>query len=99
LAVVDGTAADVASDKAGEPRGDVPTPPPPGTAVPKFWERDSTKGAVIVTIGLALTVAKSLILGQAVSPDLLAVSVETFVWAWAAAVGLSRGNTDTLKWK
>jgi hypothetical protein len=91
--------ADLASDKAGEPRIDTPLPPPPGTIVPTFWQRESTKLALMVTLGLVISVLKVLITGETLERETLAVSVETFVWAWAGAFGLSRVSSDTLKWK
>jgi hypothetical protein len=91
--------ADLASDKAGEPRIDTPLPPPPGTIVPTFWQRESTKIALMVTLGLGISLLKMLISGDPIDKNTLAMSVETLLWAWAGAFGFSKISNDTLKWK
>lgn len=76
-----------------------PTPPPPGTAATTFWQSGGTKGAIVVTAGLLLALLRGLITGEPPSRESVAVMVEGAAWAWLAALGISRIDTDALRWR
>ncbi len=92
-------ATDLASDAAGEPRADPVVPPPPGTVEEGFWSRSATQGAIVTTVALLLTVARSLILGEPVSRESLAMGLEAITWAWLAAAGLHAVGPASLRAK
>jgi hypothetical protein len=81
-------AADLKSDKAGEPRVDVVAVPPPGTYWQGFWGNPATHGAIIVTVGLGLLFARAWITEVPVSREGVAIAVEASVWAWLGAAGI-----------
>lgn len=76
-----------------------PTPPPPGTAKTTFWQSGGAKGAIVVTAGLGLALLRGLITGTPPSRESVAVMVEGAAWAWLAALGISRIDTDALRWR
>ncbi len=92
-------ATDLRSDALGGPRADPPLPPPPGTVEEGFWSRSATQGAIVTTVALLLTVARSFILNEPVSRESLAMGLEAITWAWLAAVGLHSVGPASLRAK
>lgn len=76
-----------------------PTPPPDGTTKTTFWQGGGTKAAIVVTAGLGLALLRGLITGTPPSRESVAVMVEGAAWAWLAALGISRVDTDALRWR
>ena len=93
------TDRDVASDLAGQPRSDDPQPPPPGTEEESFWQRSGTQVAIVATVGLGLMFLRSLILGEPVSREAVAVAAEAVVWGWLAAAGIHAAGPGSLRYK
>lgn len=81
------------------PAPPAPTPTPPGTVPTTFATSPATKAALVVSIGIALYLLRGLITGVPPSRETLAAMVETAAWAWAGAFGISRLDTDALRWR
>lgn len=84
-------------DAAPETPG--PTAPPAGTVQTTFWQSGAAKGALVVTLGAALSLVRGLITGAPPSSETIAAMVEAVAWAWAGAFGISRLDTDALRWR
>lgn len=72
---------------------DIPPKPsdpgvPLGTVRERFWQRSVTQGALVVTIGLALTVKHGYMTGHPVSPETLSTAIDGVVYAWLGAFGI-----------
>ena len=76
-----------------------PTPPPDGTTKTTFWQSGGAKAAITVTVGLCLMVLRGIITGDFPSREAIAVAVEGVAYAGLAARGLSRLDTDALRWR
>ena len=76
-----------------------PTPPPDGTTKTTFWQSGGAKAAIVVTAGLGLALLRGLITGTPPSRESVAVMVEGAAWAWLAALGISRIDSDALRWQ
>lgn len=77
-----------------------PTPTPPGTSAPTFWERGATKQALSITVGALVLLGGTYISTDALpSRDVLGVVYGALVWAWAGAFGIAKTDADELRWR
>lgn len=92
-------AVDLAADAAGEtrPPAEPPPLPPPGTDRTKFWESGAAKSAVVATVVLVNAILRPHLVRWL--GDANAVLAEVAVWAWLAAVGIQRTDSNALRWK
>lgn len=81
------------------PAPPAPTPTPPGTVPTTFWTSQATRSAIAVTMGLLLMMLRGVIVGEPPSREAIAVAVEAAVWSWGMALGISRLDTDALRWR
>lgn len=73
------------------------TPLPLGTARTRFWESSGAKIAIVSTVVLLNSIARPYIVER--FGEAIAVLAEACEWAWLAAFGIQRTDSDSLRWK
>lgn len=91
--------ADLAADKAGEPRPPDAPLPPPGTETPGFFQRGETHGSIVATVFYGFVFIDAWIEGKPPDPSVVILGYKAVVVAWLAAFGLYKVNKSPLIWK
>lgn len=90
--------SDVASDAKGEVRATAPTPTPPGTTAPTFWERAGTRAAVVATAFAIERLGLTPLVMDTLGSD-AALVISGVYWSWLAAFGFHKIDADDLRWR
>lgn len=75
-----------------------PTPTPPGTSPPTFWERAGTRAAVVATAYAAERLGLTPLVTSWLGSE-AAIVVSGVYWAWLAAFGFYKTDSDDLRWR
>lgn len=73
-----------------------PTPTPPGTSAPTFWENPATKTAIAATFPVVWAAVWS---WGAWDLTAIRAGAEIAAWAWLAAMGIHKTDSDALRWR